>query len=175
MKWLGLGILAIVFLLGGLTYSALAGETAFAGGVGGIYTWDEGNTFSGSGYPIGITYIPDRVLDVTTITKAGVVTTSAIVPSPLFFSTTQVIRDGEPDLNFTGVGYRLYDWKEAGIQIYFETDVVLKLVDADTYKVGGAGMIRIPFEVNTQSFRFQAGGGWCDEPILIFAINFATK
>ena len=177
MKWIGLGILACAFLLGGLVYQAVAGETSFNGGYGGLYTWNGGNSFSGSGFPLGVTYVPDRVVDVPQTNKNGTTigVIQEIVSSPLFFSTTQVVRDGDPDLNFTGVGYRLYNWRTAGVEIYLEADVALKLVSADTYKVGGYGGIRVPFEVNTQKFRFQVGGGWVDDPIFVFAINFATK
>ena len=168
-----IGLVAVVGLVALIVAACncWAGETSGSFGYGGLYVWQDGNTFQGSGVPLGITYTPDRAEIV--ITKAGVV--EQISPSPLFFSATQVIRDGLPDFTFTGMGYQVYDWLEAGVKIYVEANVAVKMIEADTYKLGGYGGVRIPFAVSTQAFRCQVGAGWCDDPMLMFSINWATQ
>jgi len=176
MKWLGLGLLASAFLLGGLVYSAVAGETSFNGGLGGLFVFEDGGVFDVSSYSVGVTYRPDRVEDVSTLVKGKVVTTALVAPSPFMFWTNRVIRDNAGDIDFVGLGYSIWSPTFAMLEIIPEVAGTIKYLDNDKARLGAYGGVRIPFSAGGNAYRLVFGGGWeGDHALVAVSLNFATE
>jgi len=173
MKWIGLGLLACAFLLGGLVYQAVAGETSFNGGLNGYYKWiDEknGNHFA---YNVGVQYVPDILT--TEITRAGLATVPG--SSPLSFWTNQVIDTNGSQTNITGMGYRFLDLRKSlGIQLIWDAGASFHYKGENVYTVGWLTGLRCPFTVATQNYRAMLqGGNDGDNWVMLLGINFATQ
>lgn len=162
MRYL-IGILVVLIL----ALPAVADDTfTFNGGYGGLFVFQDDGTWSTSSFDLGATYQPE----VINLTAKGPEAAS----SPWIFWDNQAVRDGAPDINMIGLGYRLYDWPSAGLSFYLEGAATLKGIEADKVKIGEYGGLRVPFTAAGKSMRFHVGGGWDgDDPILVVRLNFA--
>ena len=166
-RLLSIGAMTLALAMAALP--ALAGETNFSGGYGGIFTFQEDGTQAGA-YPIGIKYRPD-VVDEDNLTTGQ---------SRILFFTNQVIREEAANINFTGMGYSFGSWQ--GVEFIGVGAVVFKgIVSLDQIEhggyvtVGGYGGLSMPFRVSTQKFAFDTGYGWDGEfSFLVVALQFVT-
>jgi hypothetical protein len=162
--WLVMVILILMVGIG-RGEDATPSNTSFNGGTGGIFSFDDEGRVRGWGYPIGATYRPDIIDE-----EEGTLTAEV---SRLIFFTDQVIRDGLPDLNFTGMGVSIIRW--SGVEFIGEGAAIFNGFPDDEVYVGAYGGLRMPFRVMKQKFQFKVGGGWDGQnPILVTTFNFVT-
>jgi hypothetical protein len=162
-------VFALVILLAAALVEA---GTGFTGGAGEVFTWhQDSKTATGAVYQLGAFYRPDDVEN--TVAGRGL-TKTTVSPANFVFWTSQAIRDGEPDLNFLGIGYSL--WKWPSLEILFEGAAVTKTLGAGIYKLGGMAQLDLPFTAAGQHWAFKVGGGYDGEfPILTLGLGFATQ
>jgi len=166
MRYL-VAILAVLLLaLPALADDVVDDTFTFNGGYGGLFAFQEDGTWSTSSFDLGATYQPEVI---TSEFGKAIVTSS-----PWIFWDNHCVRDGAPDLNMVGLGYRIYSWGSAGLAFYIEGAAIMKGIAEDRVKIGEYGGLRVPFKAMTKNMRFHLGGGWDgDSAILVVRLNFA--
>ena len=148
--------------------SACAGTT-FLSNYGGLFTFQNDGTFTGDAVGIGLVYAPTA-----TLLSAASPGRVQFVPSDFNIWVTQVFRDGDADLSMTGCGYTFFKWAPAAMKFTVEAAPVFKVLDANKFKVGGYGGLRIAMDVG-QPLQFRVGSGYDgDNPVLMVSLGVMT-
>ena len=159
----GIAAGALVFL----TATMALADTGLNGGYSGVFTFDpETHVATGSAFNLGITYRPDKVEPISA-------NKMKIEPSDFLFWSSQAVRDGAADYNFTGAGYSFADW--GTLEFIGEAAVVTHGIGESTYQLGAYGGARVPFISLGQHFEFRLGAGYDGErAIMLVGLGFTT-
>ena len=165
-------VLAVIVTAIAVVSTATAG-TSLSGGLAGAFVFDENRTATALAPGLGATYRPDKVVIPTgdaTFTPAGF----AVEPSDFVFWTNQWFRDGQADLNATGMGYSVFE--RPNFEILAEGGVVFKGLGDETFRVGGLGVLDFKFVALSQNMAFKIGfGSDGDQPMGILGLSFETE